>query len=387
MPRPIELLLSPTALAHNLAVVRHRLKEVSIKLQRPAPNIWAVVKANAYGHGIELGVQAFAQADGLAMLDLNEAVRCRELGWVKPILLLEGFFDGSDLPLVDQHDISIVVHEHTQLQALQQFSPERPIGVYLKINTGMNRLGFMGPDVDVAWQALKQLQQQRRIRFLGSMTHFAQADSSEQHTLKQIEYFLHANPAPVAPFSVCNSAATLTTGIQSHLPATEQWVRPGICLYGASPFAEQAAIDFGLRPGQTLAASIISVQQVAAGQGVGYGHMFQAEHDLRIGVVACGYADGYPRHAPTGTPVVVEGQRTRLVGRVSMDMLTIDITSLPNVGVGSRVVLWGQGGPSVDEVAHSAGTIGYELLTAVTARVPRIIESYTGHPQEDSDEK
>jgi len=360
---------------------------VSTQLQRPSPYIWAVIKANAYGHGIDLGVQAFAQADGLAMLDFNEAIRCRELGWTKPILLLEGFFSADDLDLVARYDLSIVVHEVAQLQALQQFSPARPISTYLKINTGMHRLGFAGAAVEEAWHALRALQQQRVVRFLGTMTHFARADSSTAQTLAQIERFQQLNPAPVAPFSVCNSAATLNTSLQSHLPATEQWVRPGICLYGASPFDEEAAADYGLRPAQTLSAGIISVQRVQPGEGVGYGHTFEAERALRVGVVACGYADGYPRHAPSGTPVTVDGQRTRLVGRVSMDMLTVDITDLPAAGVGSQVVLWGAGGPSVDEVAQSAGTIGYELLTAVTARVPRVVDSSTTTHQEDNDEK
>src|SRR5690625_1179319 len=279
------------------------------------------------------------------------------------------------------------LHEVAQLQVLQQFSPARAISTYLKINTGMHRLGFAGAAVEEAWHALRALQQQRVVRFLGTMTHFARADSSTAQTLAQIERFQRLNPAPVAPFSVCNSAATLQTGLQSHLPAIEQWVRPGICLYGASPFETQSAADLDLRPGQTLSAEIIGTQQVQAGDGVGYGHTFAAERALRVGVVACGYADGYPRHAPSGTPVTVDGQRTRLVGRVSMDMLTVDITDLPNVGVGSQVILWGAGGPSVDEVAQSAGTIGYELVTAVTARVPRVVDSNDSIRQEESDEK
>ncbi|HLR30329.1 MAG TPA: alanine racemase [Paenalcaligenes sp.] len=387
MPRPIQLLLSSAALTHNLAVVRQRLTEASTRLQRPAPHIWAVIKANAYGHGIDLGVQAFAQADGLAMLDFNEAIRCRELGWDKPILLLEGFFSADDLDLVTRHNLSIVVHDASQLQALYQLQPPQPISAYLKINTGMHRLGFAGSAVDAAWREIRALQQQGVLRFLGAMTHFSRADSSEADTLAQIERFQQLNPAPVAPFSVCNSAATLQTGLQSHLPAIEQWVRPGICLYGASPFETQSAADFDLRPAQTLSAEIIGVQHVQAGDGVGYGHIFEAERTLRVGVVACGYADGYPRHAPSGTPATVDGQRTRLVGRVSMDMLTVDITDLPDAGVGSQVILWGAGGPSVDEVAQSAGTIGYELVTAVTARVPRVVEFSNTTRQEDNDEK
>jgi len=374
MPRPISLTIDSAAMTHNLGVVRQRLEQAAHALQRPAPHIWAVIKANAYGHGVQPAVQAFAQADGLAMLDFNEAIQCRELGWQKPILLLEGFFAADDLAAVQTHQLSVVLHHNEQLRQLAHCRPQQPIAAYLKINTGMNRLGFAGPDVAQAWARIQALQAQGVVRFLGAMTHFALADESRPVTLQQINAFNQLNPAPEAAFSVCNSAATLQTDLQAFLSANEQWVRPGICLYGASPFAEQSAASFDLRPAQTLEAEIISVQQVQAGQGVGYGHTFEATEALRIGVVACGYADGYPRHAPTGTPVVVAGQRSRLVGRISMDMLTIDLSGINQAGVGSKVVLWGRQGPSVDEVAQAAGTIGYELVTAVTPRVPRLLK-------------
>lgn len=373
MPRPIALEISPDAMTHNLYVVKQRLEQAAHVLEREAPKVWAVIKANAYGHGIQPAVSAFAAADGLAMLDFDEAVLCRQLGWQKPILLLEGFFNYQDLTQIAEYELSLVVHQREQLDMLQQFQPTRPIDAYLKINTGMNRLGFTTATLAQAWQQMQHLVDSGHLHFLGAMTHFSWADESEAATQAQIEAFLALNPAPNNPFSVCNSAATLHTQWQSLLPATEQWVRPGICLYGASPFVAETAQSLKLRPAQTLVAEIISIQEVSVGQTIGYGHTFTADRPMRIGVVACGYADGYPRHAPSGTPAVVLGQRTELVGRISMDMLTIDLTNIPAASVGTKVYLWGQGGPSVDEVAQHSGTIGYELVTAVTARVPRKI--------------
>lgn len=373
MPRPIVLTISPEALTHNLDVVRQRLQHSAHALGRVAPKVWAVIKANAYGHGIQAAVPAFATADGLAMLDFEEALLCRQMGWQKPLLLLEGFFNYDDLSLVAEHDLSLVLHQPEQLEMLSRFASRRPLRAYLKINTGMNRLGFTAATLPQAWAQVKALINEQRLDFLGAMTHFSWADESAQATEAQIETFLALNPAPDSAFSVCNSAATLHTHWQALLPDTEQWVRPGICLYGASPFVDERADQLDLRPAQTLSAEIISVQELAAGQAIGYGHTYTALGPMRIGVVACGYADGYPRHAPSGTPAVVAGQRTELVGRISMDMLTIDLTHIPAANVGSQAYLWGAGGPSVDEVAQHAGTIGYELVTAVTPRVPRQI--------------
>lgn len=373
MPRPIALKIYPAAMTHNLGIVKQRLARVADELGRAAPKVWAVIKANAYGHGIPAAVSAFAAADGLAMLDFEEAVLCRQTGWDKPILLLEGFFDFDDLALVAQYDLDVVIHQQEQLDMLQRFESERPIRAYFKINTGMNRLGFTERSLPAAWQQLQALVHDKRVHCLGTMTHFSWADESAPATEEQINRFLALNPAPGLPISLCNSAATLHTRWQALLPPHEQWVRPGICLYGATPFVEESAHSLGLLPAQGLSAEIISIQEVLAGQTIGYGHTFTAPQPMRIGVVACGYADGYPRHAPSGTPAVVLGQRTQLVGRISMDMLTVDLTPVPAARVGTVVHLWGQGGPSVDEVAQHAGTIGYELVTAVTPRVPRHI--------------
>ena len=376
MPRPIRVQVSIPALRHNLAQIRTALAHQVQPLQRATPSIWAVIKANAYGHGIDQAVQGFAAADGLAMLDINEVVRCRELGWTKPLMLLEGFFCADDLASVDKHRITTVIHSFEQLELLERQAAQlqHPLDVMVKLNTGMNRLGFAPEQFNSAYQRLLFLQEQGRVRHLGKMTHFARADDDPSITYQQLQCFIQYTSQLPGRISVCNSAGTLTASLQQHLPAQfEQWVRPGICLYGASPFTAVSAQSLGLLPAQTLRAEIISVRELAAHQGVGYGHSFISSQPMRLGVVACGYADGYPRHAPSGTPVWVQGQPTQLVGRVSMDMLMVDLTSIPQARVGSEVVLWGQDGPSVDEVALAAGTIGYELLCAVAPRVPRVV--------------
>ena len=376
MPRPIRVQVSIPALRHNLAQIRTALTHQVQPLQRPTPSIWAVIKANAYGHGIDQAVQGFAAADGLAMLDINEVVRCRERGWNKPLMLLEGFFGPEDLTTIDEHQITTVIHSIEQLQLLEQHAARlrHPLDVMVKLNTGMNRLGFAPEHFESVYRRLLQLQSQGTIGQLGKMTHFARADDDPSITYQQLQCFTQYTSQLPGRISVCNSAGTLTASLQQHLPTQfEQWVRPGICLYGASPFAAVPAHSLGLVPAQSLRAEIISIRDLAAHQGVGYGHSFICQHPMCLGVVACGYADGYPRHAPSGTPIWVQGQATQLVGRVSMDMLMVDLTSIPQAQVGSEVVLWGQDGPSVDEVALAAGTIGYELLCAVAPRVPRVV--------------
>lgn len=348
------------------------------------PSIWAVIKANAYGHGIINAVQAFGQADGLAMLDLHEAILCREAGWEAPILLLEGFFEPSDLKEIEHYSLTATVHHAEQLAMLARARVASPLDIYLKLNTGMNRLGFDPADYRRAFERAVALQQDGVVGAVGKMTHFARADDSPDVTAAQIDLFNEAVAGLQGPASVCNSAGAFTPDLwQAVDPGSPQWVRPGICLYGASPFAQRTASDMGLLPAMTLRSQIISVRDIPVGAGVGYGHMFTASRPMRIGVVACGYADGYPRHAPNGTPVSVDGVRTRLVGRVSMDMLIVDLDPVPGAHVGSDVVLWGAGGPSVDEVAMASGTIGYELLCAVAPRVPKVVDGFE-MPEDES---
>ncbi|CAM5777936.1 alanine racemase [Castellaniella caeni] len=370
MPRPILATIDTEALAHNLRQVVQRLANDA--RGGPAPFVWAVMKARGYGHGLEAAVHGFAQADGLAMIDLDEAVRCRELGWTGPILLLEGFFQPADLAVLAQYRIATAIHCDEQLRMLAQGEVRAPLDAFVKLNSGMHRLGFQPDEYRAAFARAQALQAQGVLGTVGKMTHFARADDDPAVTRAQLDCFEQATQDLPGPVSVCNSAATLTPGFAAGVRVSEaQWVRPGICLYGASPFASQTAASFGLRPAMTLSAQLISAHTVPAGEAVGYGQTFRAPHAMRVGVVACGYADGYPRHAVSGTPISVAGVRTRLVGRVSMDMLAVDLDPVPQAGVGAEVVLWGQGGPSVDEVAASCGTIGYELLCAVAPRVPR----------------
>lgn len=375
MPRPISAHISLSAMRHNLLAVRRHLDSPGVAGDRPRPYVWAVIKANAYGHGILNAVQGFAAADGLAMLDLNEAVRCREAGWSGPILLLEGFFEPADIAVLDQHRISITLHCSEQLGMLEKAAVGRPLDAMVKLDSGMNRLGFQPSGYRQAYGRALALQQRGVLGALGRMTHFARADDDMQATAQQIALFDEATHGLPGSASLCNSAATLTDGLWARCVADgEQWVRPGICLYGASPFDERPAAELGLRPVMTLRSRLINTHVLRAGSSVGYGYTYKASHDTRVGIVACGYADGYPRHAPTGTPICVGGVMTRLLGRISMDMLAVDLDPVPHAAVGTEAVLWGEGGPSVDDVARASGTVGYELLCALAPRVPVHVE-------------
>jgi alanine racemase len=333
-------------------------------------SVWAVVKANGYGHGLANALRGFREADGLALVEPDAAVRLRELGWKKPVLLLEGFFDRQDLETVSAHALDTVVHCEEQLAMLEEFSLKAPIDVHLKVNSGMNRLGFRPEKVAAVHARLRALPAVRQITLV---THFANADDENNPVLSLAEQVRRLRMAAAgldAPLSMCNSAADLLHG-----DLAGRWVRPGIMLYGGTPGVKTAA-EFGLRPAMTLSSRLISVQDIVAGDAVGYGSRFIAARPMRIGVVACGYADGYPRHAEHGTPVLVDGVRTTLVGRVSMDMMAVDLSPIANARVGSKVTLWGDGLP-IDEVAQAAGTIGYELMCAVAPRV-RVAEAPLG---------
>lgn len=351
MPRPIRAIVSAGALAHNLALARRHAG---------ASRIWAVIKANAYGHGLERAARALQDAEGFALLDFQEAARLRAAGVEKPILMLEGFFKPVDVPLIEKYALTPVLHNPEQIELLRHARLDTDIDVYLKLNTGMNRLGFALEALRPAYNALRM---HPRIRSVTLMSHFADADGASG-VQAQLSRFQQASAGYDAARSLANSAALL------RFPETRaDWVRPGIMLYGCSPFADRAAQALGLRPAMTLCSEIIATQTLRAGERIGYGFTYEAVADMTIGVVACGYADGYPRHAPSGTPILVNGERTRTVGRVSMDMLCADITDLPNAQIGTPVTLWGEG-LSADEVASSAGTISYELLCALAPRVP-----------------
>jgi alanine racemase len=373
MPRPIFASINCFALSENLVSVKQTLSRAQPEGQSP-PKTWAVVKADAYGHTIEAAVNGFAAADGLALLDFEEATRARQLGWVKPILMLEGAFDHSDIPVAQALGLTLVLHEARQLALLTECPLAEPLNVYLKMNTGMHRLGFEPSEYRHAFESLQDLVRIKKVRDITHMTHFSCAERADGIEAPMAQ-FLEVVAGLPGDWCVSNSAATLahSTAIALRWAPTGAtvWTRPGICLYGGSPLVEQSAADLGLRNAMTLRSELISIRQVRAGDGVGYGHTFVAPKDMRIGVVACGYADGYPRHAPTGTPIGLDGKLATLVGRVSMDMITVDLSNHPQAQVGDAVVLWGDGGPTADDVAQCAGTISYELLTAVTARVPR----------------
>jgi len=353
--RPIHASISSAALRRNLGVARRHAR---------GARIWAVVKANAYGHGLARTLAALEGADGFALLELDTAARLRDAGLSKPLLLIEGFFDAAELLEFSSRGLTAVVHDPGQLRMLETAKLPRPVDVYLKVNTGMNRLGFAPGD---ARRVIERLRDCGNAAGIALMTHFAHADESEG-VGEQLRRLAAAGLGEGLPRSFANSAALL------RYPETHgDWVRPGIMLYGCSPFADQSAEAIGLAPAMTLRSRIIAVQELRPGDRVGYGGVFTAREEMRIGVVACGYADGYPRHAPgyedRGTPILVAGRRTRTVGRVSMDMLFADLRAVPEAGVGAEVTLWGEG-LSADEVAAASGTVSYELLCALAARVP-----------------
>ncbi len=377
MPRPIQATIHGDALRRNL-----------VRLRRSAPDarLWAIVKANAYGHGIERVFDALRGADGFALLDLDEAERVRALGWRGPILLLEGVFEARDLELCSRLGLWHTVHCNEQIDMLAAHKTNVPQRVFLKMNSGMNRLGFTPRQFRAAWMRLDALPQVDEISL---MTHFSDADGPLGVAAQRAVFDQAARDLP-GERSVSNSAATLRhMGDVTDAAATlvSDWVRPGIALYGSAPdYPQHDAAFWGLEPGMTLSARVIAVQQLQAGDTVGYGSGFVADRAMRIGVVACGYADGYPRLCPTGTPVLVDGVRSRTLGRVSMDMLTIDLDPVAQAGFGSDVTLWGVAASgerlSIDEVACSAGTLGYELMCALAPRVP-VVTLSTEHPRQD----
>ena len=394
MTRPLIAHIDLAALSHNLGVAR---------VAAPNSRVLAVVKANGYGHGLGRVARALRAADGYAVLALEEAARLRSEGYSHPIVLLEGFFHSDELPEVARLHLRPVLHRQDQIETLVRARLEHRIDVLLKIDTGMHRLGLRPANVAGALAALRA---SPHVASITLMSHFACADDPTVGVADQLAVFHtclpppasgtssdlaaevgqpsrmlgssitgaelpHPNPLPKGegayPICLANSAAVL------RYPDTHgDWVRPGIMLYGISPFPGQIGADLGLLPVMTLESRLIAVQRIRRGEAVGYGACFVAERDLSVGVVACGYADGYPRHADSGTPILVEGHLTRTLGRVSMDMLSVDLTPVPHAHVGSPVTLWGADLPA-ERVAAHAGTIAYELLTALAPRV-RVVD-------------
>ena len=350
--RPARALIDLDALRHNYRLAR----ELS------GARALAVVKADAYGHGAVRCAQALeAEADGFAVACIEEALALREAGIRAPILLLEGFFEADELTLIDQHELWCVFHAQWQIEAVEQAQLSKPLTVWLKLDSGMHRVGLHPADYQAAY---RRLLASGKVGKIVLMSHFARADEPAcERTAEQLAVFQQAREGLAAEVSLRNSPAVLGW---PQVPS--DWVRPGIMLYGATPFEQAQEQAARLRPVMTLESKVISVRELPAGEPVGYGARFVSERPTRVGVVAMGYADGYPRHAPTGTPVVVDGQLTRLIGRVSMDMLTVDLTDLPQAGLGSRVELWGKQVLASD-VAMAAGSIPYQIFCNLR-RVP-----------------
>ncbi|MEJ7139214.1 alanine racemase [Amphibiibacter pelophylacis] len=374
MPRPISARIDTGAIRDNLAVARRHA---------PDSRLMVAAKADAYGHGLRAAFPGLMAADGIAVLDLHEAQTLRDLDWRGPILLIEGTFEPRDYEICSRLHLWPVIHCTEQIDALAAHKAREGLRVFLKMNSGMNRLGFAPQALGSAWARLDALTQVDEISL---MTHLACADAAgglAQGVGSALTLFESFTAHLPGERTVANSAATLRAdaaasgGVGAAVQA--DWMRAGVLAYGASPsHPHETATGWGLRPAMTLFSQIIAVQDVAPGGRVGYGGTFEhsGSGPLRVGIVACGYADGYPRHAPTGTPVLVDGVRTRTLGRVSMDMLAVDLTPAPQAGYGSRVTLWGVDGAqvlSIDDVAASAGTIGYELMCALAPRVPRTV--------------
>ncbi len=356
MTRPARARLDAQALHHNLQQVRRHA---------PKARVMAVVKANGYGHGLAWVANILKEADGFAVASTEEGMQLRQAGIVKPVLLLEGFFSADELPALQLRQLAPVLHDEQQLHLLESHSESLPHAVWVKLDTGMHRLGFAPESLP---DLLARLRQLKGIHDIRVMTHFANADDvSSKNTRAQIELFRAQANGLGLETSLANSA-----GIVAWPESHADWVRPGIMLYGGSPLIGKTAEELNLKPVMTLESALIAVHRRRRGEAIGYGGDFVCPEDMPVGVVAIGYGDGYPRHAPAGTPVLVNGQRVPLIGRVSMDMITVDLRSQPAARVGDPVVLWGEGLP-VDDVAAKAGTISYELLCHVAERIPRVV--------------
>jgi alanine racemase len=345
------------ALRHNLAVVRARA---------PASRVWAVIKADAYGHGAAQAAAALASADGFALARVDEALALRRLGVHKPLLVMEGFADGDELSAAVGAGLTLALHDAWQIALLEErigrLSPSPPLRLWLKVDTGMGRLGIQPDAAAAAADRLRALAPS--VELTGLMSHLANADDPDHGlTAVQCATARALAAALTLPLSIGNSA-----GILAHAAARTDWVRPGIMLYGGSPMLAQTAAELGLRPVMTLTSRLIAVRRLQAGAAVGYGSTYVCPEAMPVGVVAIGYGDGYPRHAPGGTPVLIRGRRVPLIGRVSMDMISVDLRGVPEAAAGDAVTLWGEGLP-VEEIAGLVGTINYELLCRLSRRV------------------
>lgn len=349
----IRAIVDTAALRHNLGRVR---------AMAPASRVMAVIKANAYGHGLVPAAKALAETDGFSVARLDEGLALRAAGLANRILLLEGVFSAEQLAVAAQQRFDLMVHSVEQLELLEARAGSEVISAWIKLDSGMNRLGFRTEQFADAYARLRRVANVAPDPTL--VTHLANADDRrDTKTVMQLQAFAAVTTALQGARSIANSAALLAW------PDTRaDWVRPGLVLYGVSPFPSGTGADLGLRSAMTLQTEVIAVKDVREGETVGYGGAWRAARDSRMAVVAAGYGDGYPRSVESGTPLLVNGRRAPIVGRVSMDMITVDVTDLPGVATGDPVVLWGEGVP-VEEIARHAGTIPYELICGVSQRV------------------
>jgi len=344
----------------DLQAFQHNLQRV--RESAASSRVISVIKANGYGHGMVRVAQALHSSDAFAVAKIEEAVTLREAGIAQPILLLEGFVDAAELEIVQQHAISVVVHHQSQIELLEQARLQRPLNVWLKLDTGMHRLGIAADQLDACFFRLQASPNVAESMVI--MSHFANADDrNDPRTEVQLKRFFDATADYDSLQSIANSAAIL-----AHHQSHEAWVRPGIMLYGVSPFIDGSAVDDNLKPVMTLSSKLIAINHYKKGNALGYGGSWRCPEDMVVGVVAIGYGDGYPRAARPGTPVLIHGQRVPLIARVSMDMICVDLRELPEATIGDHAVLWG-GGLPVEEIARCANTIPYELLCRVTQRV------------------
>ncbi|MGH8119651.1 MAG: alanine racemase [Gammaproteobacteria bacterium] len=353
MSRPARVVINLSALRQNLNRVR---------TLAPRARVMAIIKTDAYGHGITRVARALASADAFGVACLEEARQLRGSGIVQPVVLLEGAYAAAELQEIVQLELDMVVHDRFQVEMLESARPEKPINVWLKVDTGMHRLGVLPGEFNESWQRLQECRsvaQQVRL-----MTHLATAsERAHPMTRMQLDCFRQLCGHLPVEKSIANSAG-ITAFPESHA----DWVRPGLMLYGVSPLSDSTAAEEGLVPVMSLQSELIAIKQLCTGEPVGYGATWHCPEDMPVGVVAAGYGDGYPRHAPSGTPVLLNGARVNLIGRASMDMLIVDLRAQPDARIGDPVVLWGDGLP-VEEVARHADTIPYEILCGVHKRL------------------
>lgn len=359
MTRPIKVLIDKKALASNLQLIKKKM---------PKSFLWAVVKADAYGHGLNNLLEVFnLYCDGLAVLDIPQAIEVRKLGWKKSILMIEGFFSPEDILQAIREDIELVIHSDWQIELLRQHSIQKTLRVHIKCNSGMNRLGFSPEEVETKKNQLEAIP---GIEVVSLVSHFANSDLLPNHGRDVLtvenQITTLANKERMFDLCLCNSG-----GILWYSNTHSQAVRAGIAMYGVSPNSEISEESLGLRPVMTLKAQVIAIREIGPGDSVGYGSKFKATKKMRVAVLACGYADGYPRAISEEAWVGIKGKKCQILGAVSMDMMTVDVSNLSEIEIGTEAEIWGTF-PKVNQVGLWANTIGYELLTKINKRVKKI---------------